>query len=135
MRATALFFQQPEARLLSNAGGKNAASELTDTYWANISYEQLLAWNPDYIIIAADATYSVDDVINGANLADCNAVKNKKVVKLPGDIEAWDSPVPASFLGSIYIASVLHPEKVTNDFYEECVTKFYESFYGFTPAK
>ena len=36
----------------------------TDTYWANISYEQLLAWNPDYIIIAADATYSVDDVIN-----------------------------------------------------------------------
>ena len=86
--------------LLSNAGGKNAASELTDTYWAN-----------------------------------CNAVKNKKVVKLPGDIEAWDSPVPASFLGSIYIASVLHPEKVTNDFYEECVTKFYESFYGFTPAK
>lgn len=121
--------------LLSNSGGKNAASELTDTYWANISYEQLLAWNPDYIIIAADATYSVDDVINDANLADCNAVKNKKVVKLPGDIEAWDSPVPASFLGSIYIASVLHPEKVTNDFYEECVTKFYESFYGFTPAK
>ena len=108
--------------LLTNAGGKNAASELTDTYW-------------DYIIIAADATYSVDDVLNDANLADCNAVKNKKVVKLPGDIEAWDSPVPASFLGSIYIASVLHPEKVTKDFYEECVTKFYESFYGFTPAK
>ena len=74
--------------LLSNAGGKNAASELTDTYWANISYEQLLAWNPDYIIIAADATYSVDDVINDTNLANCNAVKNKKVVKLPGDIEA-----------------------------------------------
>ena len=97
--------------------------------------ERLLAWNPDYIIIAADATYSVDDVLNDANLADCNAVKNKKVVKLPGDIEAWDSPVPASFLGSIYIASVLHPEKVTKDFYEECVTKFYESFYGFTPAK
>ena len=121
--------------LLSNAGGKNAASELTDTYWANVSYEQILAWNPDYIIISADATYSVDDVLNDANLADCNAIKNKKVVKLPGDIEAWDSPVPASFLGSIYIASVLHPEKVTKDFYEECVTKFYESFYGFTPAK
>ncbi len=121
--------------LLTNAGGKNAASELTDTYWANVSYEQILAWNPDYIIIAADATYSIDDVLNDANLADCNAVKNKQVVKLPDNIEAWDSPVPASFLGSIYIASVLHPEKVTKDFYEECVTKFYESFYGFTPAK
>ena len=80
-------------------------------------------------------TYSADDILNDANLAGCNAVKNKNVVKLPNDIEAWDSPVPGSFLGSIYIASVLHPEKVTKDFYETCVTKFYESFYGFTPAK
>ena len=31
---------------------------------------------------------------------------SKNVVKLPNDIEAWDSPVPGSFLGSIYIASV-----------------------------
>ena len=103
--------------------------------WANVSYEQILAWNPDYIVIAADATYTVEDILNDANLAGCNAVKNKNVVKLPNDIEAWDSPVPGSFLGSIYIASVLHPEKVTKDFYETCVTKFYESFYGFTPAK
>ena len=29
--------------LLTNAGGKNVASELTDTYWANVSYEQILA--------------------------------------------------------------------------------------------
>ena len=61
--------------------------------------------------------------------------KNKKGCKTPWRYRSWDSPVPASFLGSIYIASVLHPEKVTKDFYEECVTKFYESFYGFTPAK
>jgi len=86
--------------LLTNAGGKNVASELTDTYWANVSYEQILAWNPDYIVIAADATYSADDILNDANLTGCNAVKNKNVVKLPNDIEAWDSPVPGSFLGS-----------------------------------
>ena len=73
--------------LLTNAGGKNVASELTDTYWANVSYEQILAWNPDYIVIAADATYSADDILNDANLAGCNAVKNKNVVKLPNDIE------------------------------------------------
>lgn len=49
--------------LLTNAGGKNVASELTDTYWANVSYEQILAWNPDYIVIAADATYTVEDIL------------------------------------------------------------------------
>ena len=121
--------------LLTNAGGKNAASGLTDTYWSNVSYEQILAWNPDYIIIAADASYSADDILNDANLAECNAVKNKKVVKLPNTIEAWDSPVPGSFLGSIYIASILHPEKISNDYFESCVENFYKNFYGFTPAK
>lgn len=121
--------------LLTNAGGKNVASELTDTYWANVSYEQILTWNPEYIIIAADASYSVDDVLNDANLANCTAIKNKNVVKLPNDTEAWDSPVPVSFLGSIYIAHILHPDKITKDFYESCVTEFYKNFYGFTPSK
>ena len=121
--------------LLTNAGGKNVASELTDTYWANVSYEQILTWNPEYIIIAADASYSVDDVLNDANLANCTAIKNKNVVKLPNDTEAWDSPVPGSFLGSIYIAHILHPDKITKDFYESCVTEFYKNFYGFTPSK
>ena len=119
--------------LLTNAGGVNVASELTDTYWAEVSYEQVLSWNPDYIILAADATYTVDDVYNDANLADCTAVKEKHVYKLPSYIEAWDSPVPASFLGSVYIASILHPDKISTDYYKECVTEFYKTFYGFTP--
>ena len=137
LQGTVPFFPLPEAkciRILSNAGGNNVASGLTDTYWANISYEQLLAWNPEYIILAADASYTAEDVLNDENLASCNAVKNKNVIKLPGDIESWDSPVPGSFLGSIYLSSVLHPEKVNNEYYKECVTNFYQSFYGFTPA-
>ena len=120
--------------LVTNAGGINVAAELSDTYWANVSYEQILAWNPEYIVLAADASYTIEDVLNNANLAACDAVKNKKVVKLPGDIEAWDSPVPGSFLGSIYLASVLHPDCISTEFYKDCVTGFYETFYGFTPA-
>lgn len=119
--------------LINNAGGKNVAADITDSYWSEVSYEQILAWNPEYIIIAADAAYSEEDVCNDANLADCQAVKNKHVYKLPNDIEAWDSPVPASFLGSIFIASKLHSDKVTDDYYKLCVTEFYKNFYGFTP--
>lgn len=33
--------------LIRGAGAENVASEITDTYWATVSYEQLLAWNPD----------------------------------------------------------------------------------------
>lgn len=122
-----------QSTLIENANGVNAAADVTDTYWAEVSYEQILAWNPDYIVLAADADYTVDSVLQDAALADCKAVQDGHVYQLPGDIEAVDSPVPASFLGSIYLASVLHPDCVTDADYQTAVTDFYSTFYGFTP--
>lgn len=119
--------------LMEQAGGSNVASSISDNYWANVSYEQILAWNPDYIFLAADASYTVESVLNDSNLADCNAVKNGHVYKLPNQWESIDSPVPASFLGSFYMASVLHSDIVTLDSYQNLVIDFYKTFYGFTP--
>ena len=116
-----------------NAGGVNAASDITDTYWADTSYEQILSWNPDYIVLAADADYDVDSVLNDSALADCTAVKEGHIAQIPSDIEALDSPVPASFLGSYYVASILHPDVVTEDDFKTTEKNFYETFYGFTP--
>ena len=118
--------------MIENANGTNAAS-VEDTYWAEVSYEQILDWNPDYIILASDAEYDVDSVLNDAALADCTAVKESHVYQLPHAVEAVDSPVPASFLGSVYLASVLHPEQVTEEYYHAAADEFYGSFYGFTP--
>ena len=53
---------------------------------------------------------------------------------LPHAIEAVDSPVPGSFLGSVYLGSVLHPEQVSEQFYHDCADAFYTTYYGFTPA-
>lgn len=119
--------------MIVNAMGKNVAEDLTDTYWAEVSYEQVLAWDPEYIILAADAKYTVDDVLNDVNLQGCTAVKEKRVYQLPKDIECWDSPVPGSILGNLWLASILHPEAFSVETYEESVTEFYETFYGFTP--
>ena len=119
-----------QSDIIKLAGGKNVASEISDTYWAEISYEQLLAWDPSYIILASDADYTVDDVLNDANLKDCSAVKNNQVYAIPGDVEALDSPVPASVLASVWLAGILHPEQVTPDTYTEEKTAFYETFYG-----
>ncbi len=122
-----------QSTLIENAGGVNAASDITDTYWADTSYEQILSWNPDYIVLAADADYDVDSVLNDSALADCTAVKEGHVAQIPSDIEALDSPVPASFLGSYYVASVLHPDVVTEDDFKTAEKNFYETFYDFTP--
>ena len=122
-----------QSTLIENAGGVNAASDITDTYWADTSYEQILSWNPDYIVLAADADYDVDSVLNDSALADCTAVKEEHIAQIPSDIEALDSPVPASFLGSYYVASILHPDVVTEDDFKTTEKNFYETFYGFTP--
>ena len=118
--------------LIANGGGKNVAESLTDTYWAEVSYEQLLAWDPEVIILAADAAYSVEDVLNDDILKNCTAVKNGAVYRIPNEIECWDSPVPGSVLGSLWLASVLHGDVYAAEQYEEAVTEFYETFYGFT---
>ena len=119
--------------LIENAGGANVAAEISDTYWAEVSYEQLLAWNPEVIVLAADADYSIEDVLSDANLKGCAAVENGKVYQIPGAIENWDSPVPGSLLGSLYLASCLHPEVVSAEDYQAAAAYFYEYFYGFTP--
>ncbi len=117
--------------MITLAGGKNVASEIDDTYWAEVSYEQVLLWDPEYIILAADAKYSVDEILNDTALSECTAVKKGNVYKLPNDAESWDSPVPAGFLGSVWVASVLHPDAVSESDALAVINGFYEEFYGF----
>ena len=119
-----------QSSIIELAGGKNAADSITDSYWAEISYAQLLAWDPSYIIIASDAEYTVDDVMNDPNLAECTAVKNSHVYAIPGDVEALDSPVPAGILASVWLAGILHPDQVSADTYTTEMTNYYETFYG-----
>ena len=119
--------------LIQQAGGSNAAADITEDYWADVSYEQLLAWDPDYIILAADAGYTVDSVLEDENLRDCAAVKNGNVYQLPNAIEAWDSPVPSSILGSMWLASVIHSDNYPADNWKQAAVDYYETFYGFTP--
>ena len=121
-----------QSDMIRLAGGVNVASEIEDTYWVEIDYEQLLAWNPDYIILASDATYTVDDVLADPNLADCAAVANGNVYQLPSKAEAWDSPVPSGILGALWLANVLHADALTDDDCAARIDEFYETFYDFT---
>lgn len=124
-----------QSHMIDIAGGVNVAAEIKDTYWAEISYEQLLAWDPEYIVLASDAVYTVDDVLADENLAKCTAVINGNVVKMPGKIEAWDSPVPGGILGSVWLASVLHPDAVSGEYVDHTVNDFYTTFYGYTVSE
>lgn len=120
-----------QSDMIRMAGGVNAAAEITDTYWAEVSYEQVLAWDPDYIVLASDAGYTVDDVLADPNLAGCAAVENGNVFRIPGDAEAWDSPVPGGILGAVWLSSVLHPDLCPEADSLAVIDEFYQTFYGF----
>ena len=120
-----------QSDLIRLAGGKNVAGQIPDTYWAQIDYEQLLVWDPEYIILPSAASYTVADVMADPNLAQCRAVASGKVFQIPGDAEAWDSPVPGSILGALWLAQVLHPELVDETTCSEIMDAYYETFYHF----
>lgn len=121
-----------QSTMINLAGGANVASEIEDAYWVEIDYEQLLAWNPEYIILASDAVYTVEDVLDDANLSKCAAVEKGNVYKMPDKAEAWDSPVPSGVLGAIWLGNVLHGDLIDNDYCVEKIDEYYETFYGFT---
>ena len=121
-----------QSDMIRLAGGVNAAAEIADAYWVEISYEQLLAWDPEYIILASDASYTAEDVLSNPNLAGCKAVTNGHVYQLPSKAEAWDSPVPSAILGSLWLANVMHPEQFSQEACDALIDEYYETFYNFT---
>lgn len=124
-----------QSGLITLAGGRNVAEEIADKYWAEVSYEQILAWNPDYIFLPAEASYSPEEVLKDPNLAGVAAVAEGRVYKMPSSAEAWDSPVPGGILGAVWIASRIHPELVSGETCNGLIGDFYETFYGFDYGK
>ncbi|WP_262401093.1 ABC transporter substrate-binding protein [Yanshouia hominis] len=115
--------------MLELGGGQNVAAELEDPYWAEVSYEQLLAWNPQIILIASGAGYNKEDLISDPNLTSLKAVQDGRVYTMPSSLEAWDSPVPGALLGSLWTASVLHSSFYDSEAFQSDVADFYRTFY------
>lgn len=128
-----------QASLITAAGGINAAGDIEGSNWVDISYEQLLAMNPDIIVIPTNSMangspdYTVDDILADPQLSGITAVKNGAVYQMTIGFEAWDSPAPSGILGTLWMLKTLHPEVYTAEQFAADVTEFYETFYGFTP--
>ncbi len=116
--------------IIEMAGGINVAGDIDDTYWADISYEQLIAYNPEIIIGAPGAEYTKDDLLNDKKLQGISAIKNGQVYFMPNSFELWDSPVPSGILGTLWITSILHEENYTFDAFKQEVYDFYKEFYN-----
>lgn len=116
--------------VIEQAGGVNTAKDLSDDQWANISYEQLLQYNPEMIVIIPEAEFTKEDVLKDSQLANLNAVKNNAVYEMPRDFEAWDSPVPSGALGSMWLASIINEDEYSFEQFKNDASEFYKEFYN-----
>jgi len=116
--------------LIEIAGGNNVSGDIDDTYWADISYEQLIAYNPEIIVATPDASYSKDDIMKDDRLKGIKAVENNNVYFMPSNFENWDSPMSSGILGTLWLTSILHEDLYSFDEFKEDVFNFYKEFYG-----
>jgi len=106
------------AKNVSTLGGKEGGLGI-------VSMEQVLAWNPDVIVINQGKP---EDLLNDSRWAEISAIKNKKVFYLPQGIFIWNRPsAEAAVLLPEWLASISYQEtfedmdmgKEIKDFYSE----------------
>ena len=92
-----------------------------------VNLEQILIWNPQYVI-ADTAAYNA--VFKNPVWQTVPAVKAKRIYRVPDKPYSWITSPPAvnRFLGLLWLVKVLYPEKAKYDMYEE-TKRFYKLFY------
>ncbi len=124
-----------QRELIEMAGGTCVSAELPGAKWADISAEQLAAWDPEVIFSVSYAAYTLDDLRNDAALSGLDAVKDNRLYTVPSEIEAWDYPQPSSILGLLWMAHILHPELVSQEEYVKEAQAFYQTYFGLEVSK
>lgn len=121
--------------VISMAGGMNAGASGDVTAvsqgWFNISPEQLIKWDPDYILVvryAADVT--PEKILADPRFQGVNAVRNGRVFWFPSSLNSWDFPAPQAVLGVQWLAKLLHPDEFADLDLQEGVDTFFRTFYG-----
>jgi iron complex transport system substrate-binding protein len=116
--------------MVRNAGGVSVSEQLTGGK-VDVSPEQVLVWNPDVIVLTSYTKDTVSDVLANPKLQNVAAVRDHRVYVMPKYVVSWDMPVPESFLGTMWLAQKLYPQRVQFDMSAE-IAQFYQQFYGFT---
>jgi iron complex transport system substrate-binding protein len=118
------------ASIIERGGGQNVAADIKG-YWADISPEQVAAWNPDFIFLGSSLeTYKPDEFYNNPHVQAVKAVKEKRVYVFPSNVDWWDYPAPHYVLGILWAAKTLHPDKFADVDMVKVADEFYRKFLG-----
>ena len=125
------------AQILDAINAVNVADlELGDGSRVQISAEQLLAWNPDVIVVNGEpkadksGNSAAEDILSNPDYASLKAVQDQKVYGTPNAPFSWvDRPAgPNRLIGMRWFSVLIYPEYIKCDINEE-IHKFFDLFY------
>ena len=96
--------------------------------------EAFIQWNPEYIFITNFSPYLPEDLyenaIEGYDWSEVNAVKNRRVYKIPLGMYRWFPPSSDTPLCLQWMSKVLHPELFGDVDIDKEVAAYFRTFYG-----
>ena len=125
------------AQILDAVNVTNVADlELGDGSRVQISAEQLLAWDPDVIVVNGEpkadksGNSAAEDILSNPDYASLKAVQDNKVYGTPNAPFSWvDRPAgPNRLIGMRWLSAVVYPEYTKCDVNEE-IREFFNLFY------
>ncbi len=93
-------------QIIRRAGGTSAA-----TVDGTIGIEQVLAWDPEVILLTAFETKKPADLIADPRWSHTSAARHGRVYKLPFGVTRWGGYGPESPLFLAWLTSLLHPNR------------------------
>ncbi len=95
-----------------------------------VSFEQVLNWNPDVILVSATTDSNYDLILKSDTWKEINAVKNGRVYLTPRSPFNWFDRPPNAMrvLGVQWFAKLMYPEYVDLDV-RAAMKEFFELFY------
>ena len=125
------------AQILDAINAVNVADlELGDGSRVQISAEQLLAWDPDVIVVNGEpkadksGNSAAEDILSNPDYASLKSVQDQKVYGTPNAPFSWvDRPAgPNRLIGMRWFSALIYPEYIKCDINEE-IHKFFDLFY------
>lgn len=125
------------AQILDAINAVNVADlELGDGSRVQISAEQLLAWDPDVIVVNGEpkadksGSSAAEDILSNPDYASLKAVQDQKVYGTPNAPFSWvdRSAGPNRLIGMRWFSALIYPEYIKCDINEE-IHKFFDLFY------
>lgn len=119
-------------QVMDYVGAKNVADIQEDKIgsMADVSMEQVLKWNPQFILVGKTTIDLYSQIMTDPNWSKIQAVKEKKVYQIPSLPFNWVDRPPSSTraLGAEWLASVLYPDYVKFDVKSD-TKEFYKKFF------